>query len=61
MFAEIRRRIRDVGTELVKKVNAVFGWEITKDGKTVRQWSMSHLMTNKTSCFFTVSNTQFLT
>lgn len=43
MFAEIRRRIKDVGAELVKKVNAVFGWEITKDGSTVRRWSKSRL------------------
>ncbi|KAA0714509.1 Peroxisomal multifunctional enzyme type 2 [Triplophysa tibetana] len=40
VFAEIRRRIRDVGAELVKKVNAVFGWEITKDGSTVRRWTI---------------------
>lgn len=39
MFAEIGRRIKDVGSELVKKVNAVFGWEITKDGKNAAQWS----------------------
>ncbi|XP_055025065.2 peroxisomal multifunctional enzyme type 2 [Misgurnus anguillicaudatus] len=40
VFAEIERRIKDVGGELVKKVNAVFGWEITKDGETVRRWTM---------------------
>lgn len=39
MFAEIGRRIKDVGSELVKKVNGVFGWEITKDGKKAAQWS----------------------
>lgn len=39
VFAEIGRRIKDVGSELVKKVNAVFGWEITKDGKNCAQWS----------------------
>lgn len=39
MFAEIGRRIRDLGEELVKKVNAVLAWEIMKDGKRVRQWS----------------------
>lgn len=39
VFAEIGRRIKDVGSELVKKVNAVFGWEITKDGKNAAQWS----------------------
>uniref|UniRef100_A0A9J8A0A2 Peroxisomal multifunctional enzyme type 2 n=2 Tax=Cyprinus carpio TaxID=7962 RepID=A0A9J8A0A2_CYPCA len=36
VFAEIGRRIRDAGQELVKKVNAVFGWEISRDGRTVR-------------------------
>ncbi|KAL1268924.1 hypothetical protein QQF64_031213 [Cirrhinus molitorella] len=40
VFAEIGNRIRDMGSELVKKVNAVFGWEISKDGKTVRQWTI---------------------
>lgn len=39
MFAEIGRRVKDVGAELVKKVNAIFGWEITKGGKTAAQWS----------------------
>ncbi|XP_040898665.1 peroxisomal multifunctional enzyme type 2 [Toxotes jaculatrix] len=40
VFAEIGRRIKDLGSELVKKVNAVFGWEITKDGKTTAQWTI---------------------
>uniref|UniRef100_A0A672Z484 Peroxisomal multifunctional enzyme type 2 n=1 Tax=Sphaeramia orbicularis TaxID=375764 RepID=A0A672Z484_9TELE len=40
VFAEIGRRIKDVGSELVKKVNAVFGWEITKDGQNVAQWTI---------------------
>uniref|UniRef100_A0A8C6NUD5 Hydroxysteroid (17-beta) dehydrogenase 4 n=1 Tax=Nothobranchius furzeri TaxID=105023 RepID=A0A8C6NUD5_NOTFU len=40
VFAEIGRRIKDVGSELVKKVNAVFGWEITKNGKTAAQWTI---------------------
>lgn len=39
VFAEIGRRIEAVGSELVKKVNAVFSWEITKEGKTAAQWS----------------------
>lgn len=29
-----------MGSELVKKVNAVFGWEITNDGKTAAQWTI---------------------
>jgi len=40
VFAEIGRRIKDVGGELVKKVNAVFGWEITKDGRGAAQWTI---------------------
>lgn len=39
VFAEIGRRMKEVGLELVKKVNAVFSWEITKEGKTAAQWS----------------------
>ncbi|CAG5924326.1 peroxisomal multifunctional enzyme type 2 [Menidia menidia] len=40
VFAEIGRRITELGSELVKKVNAVFGWEITKDGKSAAQWTI---------------------
>lgn len=40
VFAEIGRRIKDLGSELVKKVNAVFAWEITKDGKNAAQWTI---------------------
>ncbi|KAI5094952.1 peroxisomal multifunctional enzyme type 2 [Silurus meridionalis] len=40
VFAEIGRRIKDLGVELVKKVNAIFGWEITKGGKTAAQWTI---------------------
>ncbi|XP_067839112.1 peroxisomal multifunctional enzyme type 2 [Heptranchias perlo] len=40
VFPEIGRRIRDVGKEMVRKVNAVFQWDITKDGKTAAQWTI---------------------
>ncbi|XP_060736775.1 peroxisomal multifunctional enzyme type 2 [Tachysurus vachellii] len=40
VFGEIGCRIRDVGAELVKKVNAIFGWEITKGEKTAAQWTI---------------------
>ncbi|NXY46961.1 DHB4 enzyme, partial [Ceuthmochares aereus] len=40
VFEEIGRRIKEVGNELVKKVNAVFQWDITKDGKTAVQWTI---------------------
>uniref|UniRef100_A0A8C3FYW6 Peroxisomal multifunctional enzyme type 2 n=1 Tax=Cyclopterus lumpus TaxID=8103 RepID=A0A8C3FYW6_CYCLU len=40
VFAEIGRRINDSGSELVKKVNAVFAWEITKDGKSAAEWTV---------------------
>ncbi|NWH20617.1 DHB4 enzyme, partial [Grus americana] len=39
VFEEIGRRVKEIGNELVKKVNAVFQWDITKDGKTAVQWS----------------------
>ncbi|KAG8456270.1 hypothetical protein GDO86_002164 [Hymenochirus boettgeri] len=40
VFEEINRRIKDIGNQLVKKVNAVFQWDITKEGKTASQWSI---------------------
>ncbi|OCU02212.1 hypothetical protein XELAEV_18007973mg [Xenopus laevis] len=40
VFEEISRRVKDVGGQLVKKVNAVFQWDITKDGKTASQWTI---------------------
>ncbi|NXH59455.1 DHB4 enzyme, partial [Rhabdornis inornatus] len=39
VFEEIGRRVKEMGNELVKKVNAIFQWDITKDGKTAMQWS----------------------
>lgn len=39
VFEEIGRRLQDLGLEVVKKVNAVFEWHITKGGKTVAKWS----------------------
>ncbi|NXD27034.1 DHB4 enzyme, partial [Spelaeornis formosus] len=40
VFEEIGRRVKEMGNELVKKVNAVFQWNITKDGKTAIQWTI---------------------
>ncbi|NXB09779.1 DHB4 enzyme, partial [Cnemophilus loriae] len=40
VFEEIGRRLKEMGNELVKKVNAVFQWDITKDGKTAVQWTI---------------------
>ncbi|XP_043567448.1 peroxisomal multifunctional enzyme type 2 [Chiloscyllium plagiosum] len=40
VFAEIGSRIKDIGKEMVKKVNAIFQWDITKDGKTAVQWTI---------------------
>ncbi|XP_072848530.2 peroxisomal multifunctional enzyme type 2 [Pogona vitticeps] len=37
VFEEIGRRIKEDGNQMVKKVNAVFQWNITKDGKTAVQ------------------------
>lgn len=43
LFGEIQRRIKD-HPDLVKKINGVFLWHITKDGKAVSTWSKYHLM-----------------
>ncbi|NWW25573.1 DHB4 enzyme, partial [Falcunculus frontatus] len=40
VFEEIGRRVKQMGNELVKKVNAIFQWDITKDGKTAMQWTI---------------------
>ncbi|KAM6301629.1 LOW QUALITY PROTEIN: peroxisomal multifunctional enzyme type 2 [Podargus strigoides] len=40
VFEEIGRHVKEIGKELVKKVNAVFQWDITKDGKTAMQWTI---------------------
>uniref|UniRef100_A0A4W4EX23 Hydroxysteroid (17-beta) dehydrogenase 4 n=1 Tax=Electrophorus electricus TaxID=8005 RepID=A0A4W4EX23_ELEEL len=70
VFAEIGRRIKDLGGELVKKVNAIFGWEITKGGKTAAQWTIDlktgngalhkGLYNGKTDVTFTVSDEDFM-
>lgn len=52
MFEEIGRRVKEIGNELVKKVNAVFQWDITKDGKTAMQWSKSWLLYSVLMHFF---------
>ncbi|NXW84758.1 DHB4 enzyme, partial [Alopecoenas beccarii] len=40
VFEEIGCRVKEMGNELVKKVNAIFQWDITKDGKTAMQWTI---------------------
>ncbi|KAG2466402.1 DHB4 enzyme, partial [Polypterus senegalus] len=70
IFAEIGRRIKDVGKELVKKVNAVFQWEITKDGITASQWTIDlkngsgslykGLAQNKADVTFSLSDEDFM-
>uniref|UniRef100_A0A8C5PD43 Hydroxysteroid 17-beta dehydrogenase 4 n=1 Tax=Leptobrachium leishanense TaxID=445787 RepID=A0A8C5PD43_9ANUR len=40
VFEEMSRRLKDVGDQLVKKVNAIFQWDITKDGNTAAQWTI---------------------
>uniref|UniRef100_A0A8D0CML6 Hydroxysteroid (17-beta) dehydrogenase 4 n=1 Tax=Scleropages formosus TaxID=113540 RepID=A0A8D0CML6_SCLFO len=44
VFAEIGHRIKDFGPELVRKVNAVFQWEITQGGRTAAQWIWCQLI-----------------
>ncbi|XP_060926924.1 peroxisomal multifunctional enzyme type 2 [Limanda limanda] len=70
VFAEIGRRVQALGSELVKKVNAVFGWEITKDGKNTAQWTIDLKngsgcvhegpSSGKTDVTFTVSDEDFM-
>ncbi|XP_037657168.1 peroxisomal multifunctional enzyme type 2 [Choloepus didactylus] len=40
VFEEIGRRIKDIGHEIVKKVNAIFEWHITKGGNTAAKWTI---------------------
>ncbi|XP_051019059.1 peroxisomal multifunctional enzyme type 2 [Acomys russatus] len=40
VFGEIGRRLKDVGHEVVKKVNAVFEWHITKGGNVAAKWTI---------------------
>ncbi|XP_005376607.1 PREDICTED: peroxisomal multifunctional enzyme type 2 [Chinchilla lanigera] len=40
VFEEINRRLKDIGQEVVKKVNAVFEWHIMKGGNTAAQWTI---------------------
>lgn len=40
VFEDISHQIKEVGAQLVKKVNAIFQLDITKDGKTILQWTI---------------------
>ena len=40
IFQQLREHLSS-SPEIVKKVNAVYLWNITKDGKTVAKWSKS--------------------
>ncbi|XP_034374302.1 peroxisomal multifunctional enzyme type 2 [Arvicanthis niloticus] len=40
IFGEIGRRLKNVGREVVKKVNAVFEWHITKGGSVAAKWTI---------------------
>uniref|UniRef100_A0A8C6WBG6 Peroxisomal multifunctional enzyme type 2 n=1 Tax=Nannospalax galili TaxID=1026970 RepID=A0A8C6WBG6_NANGA len=40
VFGEIGRRLKDVGSEVAKKVNAVFEWHITKAGNIAAKWTI---------------------
>ncbi|XP_004609862.2 peroxisomal multifunctional enzyme type 2 [Sorex araneus] len=40
VFEEISRRLKDVGRDVAKKVNAVFEWHITKGGNTAAKWTI---------------------
>ncbi|KAJ7994354.1 hypothetical protein DPEC_G00264990 [Dallia pectoralis] len=70
VFAEIGRRIKDLGVEMVKKVNAIFSWEITRGGNTVSLWTidlkhgngalLKGPYTGKADVTFTVSDEDFM-
>ncbi|XP_006176084.2 peroxisomal multifunctional enzyme type 2 [Camelus ferus] len=40
VFEEIGLRLQGIGREVVKKVNAVFEWHITKGGNTAAKWTI---------------------
>ncbi|XP_037666825.1 SCP2 sterol-binding domain-containing protein 1 [Choloepus didactylus] len=40
VFEDISRHIKEMGAQLVKKVNAIFQLDITKDGKMILQWTV---------------------
>ncbi|XP_048204686.1 SCP2 sterol-binding domain-containing protein 1 [Perognathus longimembris pacificus] len=40
VFEDISHHIKEVGPQLVKKVNAIFQLDITKDGKIILQWTI---------------------
>ncbi|XP_057396371.1 peroxisomal multifunctional enzyme type 2-like [Balaenoptera acutorostrata] len=40
VFEEIGRRLQHIGGEVVKKVNAVFEWHITKGENTAAKWTI---------------------
>ncbi|XP_017655691.1 SCP2 sterol-binding domain-containing protein 1 [Nannospalax galili] len=40
VFEDISHHIKEVGAQLVKRISAVFQLDITKDGKTVLQWTI---------------------
>ncbi|XP_019399536.1 PREDICTED: SCP2 sterol-binding domain-containing protein 1 [Crocodylus porosus] len=40
IFEEIGHSIKQVGSQLATKVNAVFQWDITSNGKVVMQWTL---------------------
>uniref|UniRef100_A0A2K5Q3U3 Peroxisomal multifunctional enzyme type 2 n=1 Tax=Cebus imitator TaxID=2715852 RepID=A0A2K5Q3U3_CEBIM len=40
VFEEIGRHLKDIGREVVKKVNAVFEWHITKGGSVGAKWTI---------------------
>ncbi|XP_049631547.1 SCP2 sterol-binding domain-containing protein 1 [Suncus etruscus] len=40
VFQEISHHIKEVGAKFVKKVNAIFQMDITKNGKIIFQWTI---------------------
>ncbi|XP_007128110.1 SCP2 sterol-binding domain-containing protein 1 [Physeter macrocephalus] len=40
VFVDMSHHIKEVGAQLVKKINAIFQLDITKNGKTILQWTI---------------------
>ncbi|XP_016067440.1 PREDICTED: SCP2 sterol-binding domain-containing protein 1 [Miniopterus natalensis] len=40
VFEDISHHIKEVGAQMVNKVKAIFQLDITKDGKTILQWTI---------------------
>ena len=49
LFEQMKEIVKTSDGELVKKIKAIYLWNITKDGKTVSKWSELFLNCKKSS------------